>query len=150
MRLVLLATLGSAAVLLGAYAFQHLGGMAPCKLCVWQRWPHGTAILVGLVILSIGEVRLAWAGALATLSTALIGAYHLGVEQGWWEGPSSCSSSGVSGVSAEELLEQILAAPLVRCDDIAWQMAGISMAGWNTILSLVLMAIWIRAAREIL
>lgn len=150
MRLVLLATLGSAAVLLGAYAFQHLGGMAPCKLCVWQRWPHGTAILVGLVILSIGEVRLAWAGALATLSTALIGAYHVGVEQGWWEGPSSCSSSGVSGVSAEELLEQILAAPLVRCDDIAWQMAGISMAGWNTILSLVLMAIWIRAAREIL
>lgn len=150
MRLVLLATLGSAAVLLGAYAFQHLGGMAPCKLCIWQRWPHGTAILVGLVILSIGEVRLAWAGALATLSTALIGAYHVGVEQGWWEGPSSCSSSGVSGVSAEELLEQILAAPLVRCDDIAWQMAGISMAGWNTILSLVLMAIWIRAAREIL
>ena len=148
MRFVLLATLGSAAVLLGAYGFQHLGGMAPCKLCLWQRWPHGTAILIGLAILFTGEIRMAWMGAVAAFTTAGIGFYHVGVEQGWWEGPTSCTSNGVGKVSAEELLNQILAAPLVRCDDIAWQLAGISMAGWNAILSLGLVALWIQAMRK--
>lgn len=148
MRLVLLATLGSAALLLGAYGFQHLGGMAPCKLCLWQRWPHATAIAIGLVIMVTGEVKAAWLGAVATLSTAGIGLYHVGIEQGWWEGPTSCSSASVSGMSAQDLMNQILAAPIVRCDEIAWQLAGISMAGWNAIASLLLAAIWIEAARR--
>ena len=148
MRLVLLATLGSAALLLGAYGFQHLGGMAPCKLCLWQRWPHATAIVIGLVIMVTGEVKAAWLGAVAALSTAAIGLYHVGVEQGWWEGPTSCTSSSVSGMSAQDLMNQILAAPIVRCDEIAWQLAGISMAGWNAIASLLLAAIWIEAARR--
>lgn len=148
MRLVLLATLGSAALLLGAYAFQHIGGMPPCKLCLWQRWPHGTAVLIGAAILFTGEAKIAWLGVLAALSTSGIGFYHVGVEQGWWEGPTTCTASGVTNLSAQELMDQILAAPLVRCDDIAWQMAGISMAGWNAILSLGLALIWIKAARR--
>ncbi len=148
MRLVLLATLGSAAVLLGAYGFQHIGGMAPCKLCLWQRWPHAAAILIGIIILLTGEIKLAWLGAIAALSTAVIGFYHVGVEQKWWEGPTSCTSSGATDLSAQDLMNQILAAPLVRCDDIAWQMAGISMAGWNVIVSLILAAIWVAAARR--
>ena len=148
MQFVLLATLGSVAALLGAYGAQHLGGMDPCKLCLWQRWPHGTAILIGLAILLTGEIRMAWMGAVAAFTTAGIGFYHVGVEQGWWEGPTSCTSNGVDKVSAEELLNQILAAPLVRCDDIAWQLAGISMAGWNAILSLGLVALWIQAMRK--
>nr|WP_156023548.1 disulfide bond formation protein B [Sulfitobacter donghicola] len=147
-RLVLLAAIGSAAVLLGAYAFQHIGGMPPCKLCLWQRWPHAAAALIGALIVLTGEIRLAWLGAIAALSTAGIAAYHVGVEQGWWEGPTSCTSSGVSNVSAEDLLNQILAAPLVRCDDIPWQMAGISMAGWNAILSVGLAVVWVAAARR--
>ena len=148
MRYVLLATLGSAAMLLGAYAFQHLGDMAPCKLCIWQRWPHATAISIGLIILLTGENRMAWMGAIAALTTSAIGFYHVGVEQTWWEGPTSCTSTGNENLSAEELLNQILAAPLVRCDDIAWQLAGISMAGWNAIISLGLAAIWIQAQRR--
>jgi disulfide bond formation protein DsbB len=148
MRLVLLATLGSAALLLGAYGFQHLGGMPPCKLCLWQRWPHATAIVIGLVIMVTGEVKAAWLGAVAALSTAAIGMYHVGVEQDWWEGPTSCTSSSVSGMSAQDLMNQILAAPIVRCDEIAWQLAGISMAGWNAIASLLLAVIWIEAARR--
>ena len=148
MRYVLLATLGSAAMLLGAYAFQHLGDMAPCKLCIWQRWPHATAISIGLIILLTGENRMAWMGAIAALTTSAIGFYHVGVEQTWWEGPTSCTSTGIENLSAEELLNQILAAPLVRCDDIAWQLAGISMAGWNAIISLGLAAIWIQAQRR--
>ncbi|MEQ6204159.1 disulfide bond formation protein B [Sulfitobacter sp. HNIBRBA2951] len=147
LRLTMIAAFGSAIVLAGAYAFQHLGGMAPCKLCLWQRWPHAAAIVIGAVVVLTKQMRLAWLGALAALSTAAIGAYHVGVEQGWWEGPTSCTSSGVSNLSAEQLMEQILAAPLVRCDDIAWQLAGISMAGWNAIASLCLAALWIKAAR---
>ena len=148
MRYVLLATLGSAAVLLGAYAFQHLGGMAPCKLCIWQRWPHATAITIGAIIMLTGEERMAWIGAVAAFATSFIGFYHVGVEQGWWEGPTSCTSTGIGNLSAEELMDQILAAPLARCDDIAWQLAGISMAGWNAIISLGLAAIWIQAQRR--
>ncbi|UWR20918.1 disulfide bond formation protein B [Sulfitobacter sp. S190] len=144
---ILAATCGSAAILLGAFAFQHLGGLPPCKLCIWQRWPHAVAVAIGCVVLLSGQIRLAWLSALAALSTAGIGFYHVGVEQGWWEGPSSCTSTGVGGLSAQELMDQIMAAPLVRCDDIAWQFIGISMAGWNAILSLALAAIWITAAR---
>jgi len=148
MRLVLLATLGSAAVLLGAYGFQHIGGMAPCKLCLWQRWPHASAIVIGVIILMTGEIKLAWAGAIAALSTALIGFYHVGVEQSWWEGPTTCTASGTTNISAQDLMNQILAAPIVRCDDIPWQLAGISMAGWNAVLSLALAALWVEAARR--
>ncbi len=144
----LIATLGSAAILLGAYGFQHIGGMPPCKMCLWQRWPHATAIVIGLIILLTRQMRLAWLGAFASLTTAGIGMYHVGVEQSWWEGPTSCTSSGVANMNAEDLLNQILAAPLVRCDDIAWQMAGISMAGWNVIISLGLVAVWVMAARR--
>ncbi|MCX7565302.1 disulfide bond formation protein B [Sulfitobacter sp. F26169L] len=147
-RFVYLAALGSAAVLLGAFAFQHLGGMPPCKLCLWQRWPHAAAALMGVIIILTGKARLAWLGAIASLTTAIIGFYHVGVEQGWWEGPTSCSSSGVSNLSAQDLMNQILAAPMVRCDDIAWQMLGISMAGWNVVASLALAALWIEAARR--
>ncbi|MEP1586861.1 disulfide bond formation protein B [Sulfitobacter sp.] len=145
---IALATFGSVAVLGGAFAFQHLGGLAPCKLCLYQRWPHAAAIIIGALILISRKVQLAWAGAAAALTTAIIGMYHVGVEQGWWEGPTTCTAGGVSGLSAQQLMDQILAAPLVRCDDIAWQMAGISMAGWNAIVSLVLMAIWVQAARR--
>jgi disulfide bond formation protein DsbB len=135
-------------MLLGAYAFQHLGGMAPCKLCLWQRWPHAAAILIGVIILLTKQYRLAWLGAVAALTTSAIGFYHAGVEQGWWEGPTSCTSTGIGNLSSEELLNQILAAPLVRCDDIAWQLAGISMAGWNAIISLGLVVLWVQAARR--
>ena len=147
-RTLLFATAGSATLLLAAFAFQYLGGMAPCKLCLWQRWPHASAVIIGLLIMLTGEIKLAWLGALAALSTAFIGLYHVGVEQAWWEGPTSCTSSGVSGVSSQDLMNQILAAPIVRCDDIAWQLAGISMAGWNALISLTLAALWVEAARR--
>ena len=147
-RTLLFATAGSATLLLAAFAFQYVGGMAPCKLCLWQRWPHASAVIIGLLIMLTGEIKLAWLGALAALSTAFIGLYHVGVEQAWWEGPTSCTSSGVSGVSAQDLMNQILAAPIVRCDDIAWQLAGISMAGWNALVSAGLSVLWIGAARQ--
>lgn len=148
MRYTQAATLGSAALLGGAYAFQHLGGLAPCEMCIWQRYPHVTAISIGLIIRFTGEVSLAWFGALAALTTSLIGFFHVGVEQGWWDGPTACAASDISGLSPSELMDQILTAPLVRCDEIAWALAGISMAGWNAIISLGLAALWVKAARH--
>lgn len=139
---------GSAALLLGAWAFQHLGGLAPCKLCIWQRWPHGAAVLIGLAALYVPGAALTLLGALAALTTGGIGAYHVGVEQGWWEGPTSCTSGDIGGMSTEDLMAQIMSAPLIRCDEIAWQMLGLSMAGWNMVVSFGLAAVWLLAARR--
>lgn len=146
--LLVLATGGSLALLLGAYAFQHIGELAPCKMCIWQRYPHGLAVVIGALALSLPTLRfLPLFGAVATLVTASIGAFHAGVEQGWWEGPSSCTSGDIGGLSAQELMNQIMSAPLVRCDEIPWQMLGLSMAGWNAVLSILLTLIWIAAWR---
>lgn len=148
--LVLLATLGSAALLLGAFGFQHIGGLLPCKMCLWQRWPHAAAILIGALILLGGPRLLAWAGALAAASTGAIGVYHAGVEWGLWPGPSSCSGAGagLGGLSGADLLSTEGPAALVMCDEVVWQLAGLSMAGWNALLSFGLMGFWILAARR--
>ncbi|WP_299731275.1 disulfide bond formation protein B [uncultured Tateyamaria sp.] len=144
---IVLAAGGSAALLLGAFAFQHLGGLAPCKMCIWQRYPHVAAIALGAIALLIPLPVLLALGALAALATAGVGAYHVGVEQGWWEGPSSCSSGAIDNLDPDALFDQIMAAPLVRCDEIAWQFSGLSMAGWNMVISLVLAGLWLAALR---
>ncbi len=146
--LVLLAAAGSAALLLAAWGFQYIGGMAPCKLCIWQRFPHGAAVLIGALAFAVPGVRfLPLLGAAAAATTSGIGIYHAGVERGLWEGPTSCTSGSIGGLSAEELMEQIMAAPLVRCDEIPWEMFGLSMAGWNALLSGLLVLIWLAAWR---
>ncbi|WP_299374851.1 disulfide bond formation protein B [uncultured Tateyamaria sp.] len=145
-NLVVMAAAGSAALLAGAFAFQALG-YAPCKMCIWQRYPHAIAIALGALAFFVPLPALIALGALAALATAAVGGYHVGVEQGWWEGPSSCTSSAIGGVDPNALFDQIMNAPLVRCDDIAWQFAGLSMAGWNMVISLVLAALWIAALR---
>ncbi|WP_299774545.1 disulfide bond formation protein B [uncultured Tateyamaria sp.] len=146
-NLVALAAGGSVALLLGAFAFQHLGGLPPCKLCIWQRYPHAAAIALGALAFFVPLPILIALGAIAALSTAGVGAYHVGVEQGWWEGPTSCSSGAVDSLDPDALFDQIMAAPLIRCDEIAWQFAGLSMAGWNMVLSILIAAVWIGALR---
>ena len=145
--LIYLAAGGSFALLLGAWSFEYLGGMAPCQMCYWQRWPHLAAVPIG--ILAVATAGLVWPllGALAAGLTGAFGVFHTGVGRGWWEGPSSCTSSDITGVSAQDLLDQIMTAPLVRCDEVAWEMLGLSMASWNAIASFGLMALWLTAAR---
>ncbi|MEM9499966.1 MAG: disulfide bond formation protein B, partial [Pseudomonadota bacterium] len=126
--LVVAAAGGSLMLLLGAFAFQHLGGFAPCPMCLWQRWPHAVAIAAGLLSFALPGRIPPLLGLGAVLTTAGIGVYHTGVERGWWDGPATCTTAGTDGLSADELFEQIMNAPLVRCDEVAWDMLGLSMA----------------------
>ncbi|MFU8880866.1 MAG: disulfide bond formation protein B [Rhodobacterales bacterium] len=149
---MMLAAAGSAAMMLGALAFQHIGGLAPCELCIWQRYPHVIAIGIGaLAAIAAFPKRvlavLAFLGAAAASATAAIGIYHTGVERAWWDGPAACSSTGVSGQSAQDLFAQIMAAPLVRCDEVPWEMFGLSMASWNAVASIGLAGLWLMALR---
>lgn len=143
--LAALAAAGSAATLLAALGFQFIGGLAPCEMCIWQRWPHVAAVALGLVAAGFGWRAAMALGAVAMLIGAGIGVLQVGVEHHWWEGITTCSSGPIGGLSTEALLAQIMAAPLVRCDEVAWSLFGVSMAGWNAILSLTLAALFARA-----
>lgn len=149
-QLMLFAAFGSFALLAGAFLFQAIG-YAPCKMCIWQRWPHGVAIGAGMLVFILGPWAL-WGliGGMAALATGAIGVYHTGVERDWWEGPTSCSGSGngLEGLSGSDLLSLDAPVNIVMCDEVAWAFAGISMASWNAIFSFVLVAIWITALRK--
>ncbi|WP_306417950.1 disulfide bond formation protein B [Roseinatronobacter sp. S2] len=146
-RAQLVALAGSLGLLLGALAFQYIGGMAPCALCIWQRWPHLVALL-GAGALVLPGPYFALIGAAGAATSGAIGVYHTGVERAWWDGPSSCSAGGnLSGMSAQELLDQIMAAPVVRCDEVPWEMLGLSMASWNAVLSFGIAALWLASLR---
>lgn len=126
---------GSAALLGGALLFQHVGGLYPCEMCIWQRWPHVAALGLGLIAWALRSNRAVVAlAALAVLVSAALGLFHAGVELKWWEGVTACSASVASG-SPADIMASILNTPLVRCDAVAWSLFGISMAGWNAILS---------------
>lgn len=135
----LIALLAPAALLGGALLSQYVGGLAPCEMCYWQRWPHAAAIIFALLALLLrGGAGGRFLLALAALSIAIsggIGVFHAGVEYGWWEGLTACSTNDVGG-SAQDILNNIMATPLVRCDAPQWTLFGISLAGYNAILSL--------------
>ncbi|RKF19092.1 disulfide bond formation protein B [Altericroceibacterium spongiae] len=122
-----------ALLLAGAYIGQYAFGLYPCEMCWWQRYPHFAALVLALVSTVIPPKRL-WIAlaALAILISGLIGGYHAGVEYGWWEGLTTCSTVPSGG---EDPLMAILNAPLVRCDEVQWSLFGISLAGWNFLIS---------------
>ncbi|MFY0311110.1 disulfide bond formation protein B [Leisingera sp. D0M16] len=147
--LIVIAACGSAALLVGALGFQYIGEMPPCELCYWQRYPHAAAAGIGILALIIPGAVLPYLGALAALATAGVGAFHTGVERGWWEGPSTCTSGPIGGLSPDQLMEQIMAAPLVRCDEVPWELFSLSMASWNAVASFGLALLWIAAANHV-
>ena len=125
-------------LLAGAYGSQYLGGLYPCEMCWWQRWPHFAALPLALGAFVMGRqgVRraLVMLAALAILISGLIGGYHAGVEYGWWEGITTCSPTVMPG-SGKDVLDAILNAPLIRCDIAPWTLFGISLAGYNFLIS---------------
>lgn len=144
-KTALLAAAGSAGLMIGALIFQYGFGMAPCKMCIWQRWPHVIAIVLGALIYVMPNRFIALLSGLVVLVGGFIGVYHAGVEQKWWEGPTDCTGSGLS--VTDNLLDMTAPVHVVMCDVIPWSMFGISMAGWNAIISFGLVYIWIRAFR---
>jgi disulfide bond formation protein DsbB len=138
----LLALLIPAALLGGAWAFQLIGGLYPCEMCHWQRWPHYGALAFAVLAFVIGGPRgkatlVAGAAALIAVS-GLIGIFHAGVEYHWWQGITACTqTTNLHGLSADQALKDLLAAPIVRCDAPQWSLLGVSLAGWNAVLSLV-------------
>lgn len=136
-RLPALLALAAAATLGAALVFEHGFGYAPCTLCHWQRVPYYAAL--GLVLPPLAAGRRAVAPTLAVAGLlffggAAVAGFHVGVEQHWWQGPSTCSGGAFGGDPAAAL-EQILAARVIRCDDVAWSFLGISMAGWNLLIA---------------
>jgi disulfide bond formation protein DsbB len=139
-RIGLCAFLGSAALLGGAYYFEYVLGLPPCEMCWWQRYPHMVAIVAGLLsVAAMGHPKVALWLALTAIAalfvTAGIGVFHVGVEQHWWAGPQACTGGVPRGLSVEALKKYLLGAKMIRCDEAAWKMWDISMAGWNAILS---------------
>ncbi len=136
----LLALLVPLGLLGGALGSQYLGGLHPCEMCYWQRWPHGAAIVLAALAFTASADsprarNLTLLAALAITVSGIIGVYHAGVEAKIFEGFTTCTALP-KGLSTAEMLQRIQHAPLVRCDQIQWSFLGISMAGWNAIISL--------------
>ena len=136
----LVALLLPLALLGGALGSQYLGGLHPCEMCYWQRWPHAAAIMLAALSFTAPatSARSHWLVLLAALAIAVsgvIGVYHAGVEAKIFEGFTQCTALAKGGTT-EELLRQITHAPLIRCDEVQFRFLGISMAGWNAVLSL--------------
>lgn len=136
----LIALLLPAALLIGAWGSQLIGHLYPCEMCHWQRWPHYAAVIVAILAFVVPPrgVRplVALAAVLIAVSGA-IGVYHAGTEYHWWAGVTACTSTAnLSGVSAADRLAAIMNAPMIRCDQPQWTFHGISLAGFNAILSL--------------
>ncbi|MGC9953825.1 MAG: disulfide bond formation protein B [Rhizomicrobium sp.] len=132
----------SLAMILGALGFQYIGGVAPCEMCYWQRWPLDAAILIGfgtVALFAFGligrklTVAMAWLALTLIAATGIIGAYQAGVEWKFFPGPASCTGARFIFHGAADLANS---APVVRCDEASWRLFGISLAGYNAIFSL--------------
>ncbi len=135
-RIPLLVVVASLASLAVALASQYWGGLQPCVLCIYQRYPYGVAAALGIVGMIVagrpGLLRsILLLAAIAFLVDAGIAAFHVGVEQHWWAGTSECGSLLDLNASPEDLKKQLLGQPVVRCDEPAWTLFGVSMAGYN-------------------
>ena len=128
-----LALIVPAALLAGAYISQYVFGLYPCEMCWWQRYPHFAAVALALLAF-LGPAKKFWIAlaAAAIMISGFIGVYHAGVEYGWWEGVSACTGVEAEGATA---LEAIMNTPLVRCDEAPWTLLGISLAGFNALIS---------------
>jgi disulfide bond formation protein DsbB len=139
-----LAVLVPAAALAAAFGSQYLGGLVPCEMCWWQRYAHIAALALALLAWFVRGRPLVWLAALAIAVSGAIGVYHAGVELHYFKGLTQCTAT-VTGGSTDDFLKAIMSAPMVRCDEIQWSFLGISMAGWNAILSLgsALVILWL-------
>jgi disulfide bond formation protein DsbB len=133
----------SVATIAGAFAFQF-AGYDPCHLCLMERWAYYAAIALSLVLLitKSGMKQGLYLLTLIMLASTVFGIYHSGVEWKWWPGPSTCTGGGTLGGLPD------LTKPVVMCDEAAFRIFGLSLAGWNAVISFVLASIAFRGARR--
>lgn len=139
----------AALTLAGAWFFQLVLGLQPCPLCLEQRYAYYLAVPLAIVV-AIAAARdaprsLLYAGLfallLAALANAVLGGYHSGVEWKWWPGPTDCSGPVGNLGSAGDLLSRLDTVKVVRCDEVQWRFLGLSMAGYNVLISLLMAAL---------
>jgi disulfide bond formation protein DsbB len=139
----------SAATLAGAWYFQLVEKLPPCPLCLEERIAYHVVIPLSLLMAIAALVR-APKSLLATgfvvimiamLGNAVLGTYHAGVEWRWWAGPTDCSGPLTDLTAGGSLLSQLNSIHVVRCDEAAWRFLGISLAGYDALISLFLAAI---------
>lgn len=146
----LLIALGSAFALASAWYFQLVVGLAPCPLCLDQRLPYYAALPIGLVLALVGRTRPRiargglWLLAALMAVDAGIAIFHAGIEWHFWEGPTACS--GTTPMVVTDIMSALKTSRVPRCDEAAWRLFGISMAGWNALIALVLTAIAVKGA----
>jgi disulfide bond formation protein DsbB len=142
----------SVAVLGAALLSQYWGGLAPCELCLLERWPWWVAIAIAAVSYLTGDRLAPQIPALLLAIVFLVGAglgfYHVGVEQHWFAGPTACTAGGAAATSVDALRAQLVGKQPVMCDEVQWSLFGVSLAGWNMIASAVLAAACVEAARR--
>ena len=150
-RLGLMITGGiSASLLSGALLFQYVGGLAPCSLCIWQRWPHlAVMILVFVGLRGLMPRLMLQLILISGVISAALGGYHTGIEWGFWAGPSGCTANPSLDGDISAMTQLLLETPLVRCDNVAWSFFGLSMAGWNALISLDIIAAALISLRRI-
>jgi disulfide bond formation protein DsbB len=138
------------AALAGAWAFQILGDMAPCPLCLQQRWPYYAGIPLALAIVVMAVRRAPrWAMTLTLAAFAALmlwsagmGVFHAGVEWKWWPGPTDCAAAPLPNLNAGDLLASMRRTRVVACDDAAWRFYGtLSLAGFNALFSVGLLGL---------
>jgi disulfide bond formation protein DsbB len=130
--------LAGALILAAVFAFQYLGGAAPCPLCIWQRYPYGALIALGVIGFFWQPRPILALAALVLLVGAGLAGYHYGIEQGWFALPESCAAGGAA-TSVEELRQMLREAP-PACDQVRFTVLGWSLAAWNLLASLALAA----------
>src|SRR5215468_8774102 len=140
---------GGAATILGAYFFQYVMGLPPCPLCLEQRIAYYVSIPLAIVLaIAAGQGaphRLVASGlgiiALAMLFNSGLALFHAGVEWKWWPGPQECSGPLSDLTTGGDLLSSLTNLTIVRCDEAAWRFLGLSLAGYNVLISLAIAAI---------
>jgi disulfide bond formation protein DsbB len=146
-----------AATIIGAWIFQYGFGILPCPLCLEQRIAYYFAIPLAVLLAigaSVGASRKVLIGGLVVIAAGMLwnaglGAYHAGVEWGFWQGPQDCSGPINDLGTAGGLLKQLESVQIVRCDEVQWRFLGLSLAGYNVLISLALAGIATWGARAL-
>ena len=131
----------SSVMLISAFYLEYFHGALPCDLCITQRWFHGAIITYSLIIIfiliktAISKKLLLFGGTILWFSSSIAGLYHFGIEMNFWTGPDGCSSSIDF---SKDTLKYLLSKSPIKCDEVMFKIFGLSLAGWNALVSFFL------------